>query len=126
GAPMFPPRALCRREYLGLRSHKHLLLLRLQLHHRPTLVWVSERSENPIAHAKVGVPHVSALNCVRHLESQLPKSVRCHLAEPVLLVTPNPAKVKSRPCKAFAFAGPRRYPRRSKCRWRGLASTLRE
>src|SRR5436309_5904548 len=67
-APPRPHPALDRREDRGLGSDEQLLLLGSELHHPPPAAGIAQRRENPAAHAKVRVPHVSGFGGLRQTQ----------------------------------------------------------
>src|SRR5580700_1547290 len=72
------PRAFHRHKHLRLRALKILLLVRHQLHHRPSRAWVTQRRKNLPADAKIRMLHVRALRSFRKTQRQSPKFCRRH------------------------------------------------
>src|SRR5262249_8242686 len=79
-----PPSALDDGECVGRFAHDQLLLIRRQLHHAVVIVRVPERRQDLVAHAAVGVGHVSRLDGVREAERELSKLISRHGLHPCL------------------------------------------
>src|SRR5437763_6922706 len=78
GAAGAAPRAVDGSEDTGLSSHEELLLFRRQANHPPPCLGISQRREDPTAHPKIGMPHVSSLGGVRETQREAAEFVRGH------------------------------------------------
>src|SRR5439155_42880 len=82
--PAKSPRALHRYEDLGLDLDEQLLLIRGKLDHSPPRRGVPESREDFSANAKIRMPHVGRLRCLRQTASDAPELVYAHHPPPYL------------------------------------------